>query len=232
LRTVPGRRVEAALLPGVRKEKFMPLLTKIKEPVKEETRSKRSLKFSLKTGGYEVDVVEDRPKRRTILFHAWGGRSWRRSAAATVYRIWTPWVYLLAVYNSRLFLRACIFFSEEQLKTPDQKGLRIAPLPNTSQRGSRRPGTICFGDYYPRSRVAARMLFDRFWGSLFTGEISCNESLVPASIKARGWGILTKWNALTRKGAKLSGFRPVVSNNGTQVLSLNEAAVIASKAIY
>jgi hypothetical protein len=214
------------LLPGIRKEKFMPLVTKVEEAVK-ETRSKRSLKFSFKVGYYEIDVVEDQPKRRTILFRAWG----RGASATKVYRIWTPWVYLLAVYGTT-FVRACIFFAEEQLKTVDQKGLRMAPLPNTSAGRNRRPGTICFGDYYPRSRTPARMLFDRFWISPFTGEITCSESVVPEAIKARGWGILTKWNALTRKGTKLGGFRPVVSEDGTRVLSLNEAGAIASRSNY
>jgi hypothetical protein len=197
----------------------MPLLTRAKDKV---IRIRRSVaeKFKLKTdNGCEVRVVEEAPMLRTIVFRSFG------SGRSTAYRIKTPWVYFLVVHSGfGTFNRACIFFSEVELKTRNQKGLGFAPLPNVfNKKIYKNPGTICFGRGVYNSDP--KSLLRRFWKSRFTGEVSCEDSVVPASIEASSWGILARWAALTRRGIDLVGIRPV---RDRALSSLEEIAEIIS----
>ena len=166
-------------------------------------------------------VVEEDPKIRVIRYKDWTVENEIQSVH--VFRIWTPWVYFLAIDG--LF---AIVFAKGRLRGTHHQACYDAPLPNTTSAGS---FWICTKGWV-KSEDAALAVYERFWSTTFNVEINeLEHHEYPRELLGGScywFTMMTAWHELTRerKARKISWIplRNTLYDRGGPQMSLYDVA--------
>lgn len=175
----------------------------------------KGTRFYVAKGGYEYFVLEQEPRKRTMLTGGDGSApGFFTEQGSHVFGMpYVIFVIQVPAGATKVTPGFRVFFSKEPLRTLDDK-LLIAPLPNLDNRG-----TICVGStpaaVGQHTVEAVEEVIVNFWGSTFLyGGQSVYPGVFPNNKRPNlfdNWGShgggedFAKWEAETKKGKDLVG---------------------------